>query len=175
LGMRWLCGVLLLLGQFGCLGFFEEPQTVQAQENNPPWIDLASITPQTSFVEIDKTNDPTGVTTFFVGRALDFDRGDLLWGYWILVNKTGTERYISCGKQQAPPPQDFDPFKAREVNFTCNVRHDLAQLEVGTSHTFEMFVVDQNVPLEDLRLPGLTGLPRDKNRFTSVKWFLQVE
>jgi len=172
MGLRWVLGVMLLASQLGCLGFFEEPLSLETKTNNPPWIDETSMNPSTNYVVIEKTDKPDGITTFFLGRALDFDGGDELWGYWLLVSQSGVANSLICGKAQEPSPQDFDPFKLRDVNFKCSVSHSRPQLEIDKDVVLELYIVDRDVPFEDIN----TGSPKwpAGNHFASVKWILQV-
>lgn len=170
--IRLLLAALVIGTQLGCLGFFEEPTAVVPRPNNPPWIDEATMEPQTHFVTIDKTSNPEGSKSFSLKQAWDFDRGDLLHAYWLLGRQEGAVIPQVCENKQPPLPENFNPFERRDVNFTCVVRFSLSRLVVGKDVVLELFVVDREVFFEDVN----TGSPKWPvgNHYTSVKWILQV-
>lgn len=179
----WAWIATIFLSQVDCLGYFDPLQPVQTPLNHPPYIIWDSIDPKQEKVIIPKTQTTTtttGFRVFTVGKALDFDRADTLYGVWVLDYQDNSRNALPCRSNTEQKPQkDFDPQRAREINFTCRIVFaEQSQLVAGKTSLLTFYLLDRKPNIEDvLRPPNgqLTWPDAENHHVASRSWALQVE
>jgi hypothetical protein len=172
--IRWMLALVVLVSQFGCQ-FLGPISDAEPLSNTPPWIDLNGVEPRTMTVTINKTEEPNGITTFKVLRAYDPDAEDVLIGFWLLNHQTQPEDSILTQNTETIPQTGFNPREIREINFSYQLNHNSAKLQVGATANLELYLMDRDVSFLIFKSPDAVIKWPDGVRFSLQRWVLKIE